>query len=279
MVEFVDRQSGRILQEVDPGGALSGLLRLSPRFPGAAYALRLPIGERQVQDFASTVGIDLRAAARPTNGFPSVAAAFRRRGRETSEPTTDPNALLAFAPGRLRIIPEIHDGELVAGEGRIRVRDLLGSPAAEEEYDQGLAIVIRLGLADVRWVTAPGRGTICHPRALPAMRGGSARQPVVRLTTSPSLGGPRIAIRLLTRAFGDVTLALVAGPFGAVEPAYRPGSIDAGCHLACLGGLSGLAVAFFERGRVTIDADLLDANRRGHEVLVSPATPVGSRSA
>jgi phosphatidylserine decarboxylase len=285
---YLDRETGEIRNEQVFGektlcwiyqSRASALLRpiARSRLVNHLYgaARRSPRSRKGIEGFVRSLGIDASEAELPLTAYRSLDDFFTRRLRPGARPLDpNPRSLLFPCDGRALVYPKL-DGERLQVKGcRVEVSELLEDRKAAERYAGGSAIVVRLAPADYHRFHFPASGEAGVPRPI---RGPlESVHPIALAAGAPSLRNKRVVTSLSTRDFGEIAIVEVGAlVVGTIVQTFRPGPAERGQEKGYFRFGGSTVVLLVERGRLAIDADLLEASARGLETRVKMGTRIG----
>jgi phosphatidylserine decarboxylase len=164
IIEVIDRVGGERFEEKVAGRAgLEFLLFTLPgkaaletivkkRWFSALYGLYQDsrLSRRDIEPFVQMLDIDMSEAQRDISAYESFNDFFVRKLRPEARPIEDSaNRLVLPADGRITVIPEIRQGQVLSVKGVcFSLAQFLGSESLAKRYEEGAVVIIRLCPAD-----------------------------------------------------------------------------------------------------------------------------------
>lgn len=291
-VRYLDRQSGQLIQEKILGEAAArwfyqtslgsvvfrSCLRgsLASRLYGAWNDSRLSAGA--IRQFIADTGLDTDEILLPLDQFKTFNEFFARQLKPDARPIDPtPEHLVSAGDGKLLVFPRLDDGLLVPVKGaRVSIRQMVADDCLYGRYEHGSALVLRLAPADYHRFHFVDDGEPTAARDIPG--GYDSVNPIALGSGRPIFAENRRSVSsLATDRFGLVTYVEVGALFvGGIVQSYVPDQpVRRGDEKGYFQFGGSTVVMLFEPGRVTFDADLVDAAGRGLEVAVRLGERIG----
>ncbi len=214
----------------------------------------------------------------PPGGFTSFNDFFTRKLKPGARPLDpDPGRLLSPADGRVFAFANLQGDTLLPAKGRhISLARLLGGAAPARPFADGSAIIVRLCPSDYHRYHFPCAGVADAPRLL--------RGPLESVNPHALARGRAIldhnqrqATLVDSPRFGRIAYVEVGALcVGRMVQTFQPGPVEAGQEKGYFEFGGSTVVLVFEKGRVALDADLLENTARGLETLVRMGEGIGT---
>jgi len=295
VIEFVDRKTGELRQEVvlgeafvrwvyesAPGRALRRALLTRP-VASKLYGLYQSSGlsKRAIPGVVDQLSIDMDECIVPDGGFTSFNDFFTRRLRPGARPVeTDPRRLASPADGRTFAYVDVQGDTLLPAKGHaISLRELLGGDEAEaRRFAGGTVIIVRLCPADYHRFHFPCAGVASAARTIAG--------PLESVNPHALARGKAILDRnkrdlayVESPVFGRVAYLEIGATFvGSIVQTYQPGPVAAGDEKGYFQFGGSTVILVLEPGRVKIDDDLVASTRRGYETFLRMGEGIASAS-
>jgi phosphatidylserine decarboxylase len=288
-LRFLDRETGAVREETIYGRAAlefayrTGLgraaLRILPhgmlsRMYGALN--RLPASRNKIPGFIESLAIDASEAELPVSEYRSLDEFFCRRLKPDARPVDrSPSRFVSPADGRTMVFPAVADREFQIKGCRVRLTELLESPAMAEFYQDGTAIVVRLAPSDYHRFHFPASGIATDARLVNGRL--HSVHPFALESRAPSFRNKRTITHLDSESFGHVTLIEVgAFAVGTIVQTYVAGPVERGQEKGYFRFGGSTVVVLIPANRIVVDEDLIAASERGLETFVRMGTSIGS---
>lgn len=237
-----------------------------------------PESAKKVIPFIETYGLDAREFLESPESFRSFNEFFYRKLRPEARPV-DVRRDVAVLPADGRHLgfadASAVEGVYVKGQ-RFDLEALLGAGAAER-YRGGGLVCSRLCPVDYHRFHFPVGGVPGK-----AVRTGGYLYSVNPIALRLNLGYLWENVRWLVEVDSDVfgrvaMLAVGATNVGSVVETYREGErVEKGAERGYFRFGGSYMMTFFEPGRISLEADLLEAGRTGRELYARVGTPLGN---
>ena len=290
-IRYVDRRTGELREEVVLGegfvrwvyeSALGGVLRrsmLTRLGPSKLYGMwqSSALSKRSITSVVEQLSIDMDECIVPAGGWKSFNDFFTRRLRPGARPVdADPRRLVSPADGRTFAYVDVNGDTLLPAKGhKISLRELLADDAEATRFAGGTVIIVRLCPADYHRFHFPCAGVASASRTL---AGPLESVSPIALTRGHAIldQNKRDIAYIDSPVFGRVAYLEIGAMFvGSIVQTYAPGPVAAGDEKGCFEFGGSTVILVVEPGRVNIDADLVDATRRGVEVLLRMGEGIG----
>jgi phosphatidylserine decarboxylase len=286
-IEYIDRETGQIQQEkiygefwIDffygrhPLAFLAALFLL----PLARFSFfsqlygsfqKSPLSRRKIRPFIEKYQIDTSEFLKPVDSFASFNDFFIRKLRPETRPiAAGSNIAILPADARYLFYANVSQSDqfLIKGRG-FDLSKLLGDSHLAARYVEGAMVIARLCPVDYHRFHFPCDGV---PSAAQLIAGHlysvnllALKQRVESLTENK-----RMVTELKTEEFGTVLLIEVgATNVGSIEQTYVPGKrVEKGEEKGFFSFGGSCLILLFEKERLEMDADLLQATLRGLEM-------------
>jgi phosphatidylserine decarboxylase len=293
-IRYIDRSTGELRTEVvlgegfvrfvydrTAGRALRRGLLIRPSFSkvyGAYQSSRR--SARDIERVVRQLSIDMSDYVVPEGGYRSFNDFFTRRLKPGARPLdTAPGRVVSPADGRLFAYTDIEGDSAIPAKGhRLSLRSLLGSDDEARRFQDGVLLVVRLCPSDYHRFHFPCGGMAGTPKTL----GGPLESvnPWALAKGRPILDTNQRDLTLIeSPQIGRVAyLEIGAMCVGSIVHTFLPGPITPGQEKGLFQFGGSTVILVFEKGRVKIDADLVENTRRGVETFVRMGEGIGSRA-
>lgn len=292
VIHFVERSTGELREEVVLGEgfvrwvyerALGRALRRAvltrPAFSkvyGVYQSSRM--SRRSIAGVIRDLSIDMNEYEVPEGGFKHFNDFFTRKLRPGARPIdADPRRLVSPADGRTFAYVDVQGDTLLPAKGRrLSLKDLLGDESEARRFASGTVLIVRLCPSDYHRFHFPCAGEVGGSRTIAG--------PLESVNPHALARGRAILDRnqrdvayIDSPVFGRVAyLEIGAMCVGSIVQSYRSGAVAAGDEKGYFQFGGSTVILVLEPGRVTVDRDLVDNTRRGHETFLRMGEGIAS---
>jgi phosphatidylserine decarboxylase len=290
-IEYIDRATGRIEQEVVPGerwlrwlyhtatgkAALSSVVKR--RFLSRWYGRKMDASAscRKIPEFVRDLSIDMNEASAPIESFASFNDFFIRTLKPTARPVDpSPQAVVSPADGKALAFENLSGFETFFVKGqRFLLNSFLQDEALAQRYADGTLMIVRLAPADYHRFHFPADGVISASKPIKG-----AYKSVSPIAVRHALGvywqNKREYSVLKTEAAGDILICEVGATMvGTIVQTYEDEtSVHKGQEKGYFKFGGSTVILLFEKGQVKVDADILENTRNGYETSVKMGTRI-----
>lgn len=241
-----------------------------------------PSSKSQIARFVEQYGIDLAEARQALPDFDSFNAFFTRRLKPEARPITEEAGVVVFpADGRHLGYQDLSQVDFVYAKGqRFDLPELLGDSALAERYRNGAVVISRLCPVDyhrfhfsVAGLPGPGRlinGSLYSVSPVALRRNLGLLAENKRVLTEVD-AGPRLG-RVLVLEIGATNV-------GSIVQTHVPGvAVERGDEKGYFAFGGSMTMVFFEPGRVSLEADLLEQTAQGRELFARMGDRLGRQA-
>lgn len=289
-IEFIDRQTGKRIQENPPGESFLKFLYHNPlgkmplewlvkrKWLSKMYGRLMdkPSSAEKIQSFVDTYNIDMSEAHKKISEFVSFNDFFYRTLKPEARPIEP--GVVSPADGKLLAFEQVNAVSTFFVKGEAFTLDaFLRDPKLAAKYQNGSLLIVRLAPNDYHRFHFPYAGT-----ASPLHHIQGRYYSVSPYALQPNFArvfcqNKRAYTLLQTDDLGQVLLAPVGATMvGSIFSTYSPNTpLQKGDEMGyfAFGGSSILML--FEEDAIHIDADLLENTRNGMETFVKMGSKIG----
>jgi phosphatidylserine decarboxylase len=280
-MKILDRQSGTLIEEKVYGqGAVEWIhgpsfwqksVRYAAcRFPFFSWAYgawqKLPHTRSKISPFVEDFGVDVSEFQ--TDQFSSFNDFFIRKLKKEARPVAAGSVACLPADARYTFFEDVSEaGEFWIKGSSWSLEELLGSKKLAGQFSSGVAVLARLAPPDYHRFHFPVDGEVSKP-----YRVGKALYSVnpvsLRLNPRVFVENKRFITKIKSPQFGTVLMCEVgATNVGSViQTASYPGTVKKGEEKGYFSFGASAVLLLFEKGRVVLEPDLVEATKRGLEV-------------
>ena len=291
-IQFYNRYTGAVEDEVIYGDKwlrwsyetapgrlfLKALVRrpIFSRYYGRA--MDKPASKARIAPFLEQYGVDASEFQDAVESFPTFNEFFYRRLKPASRPLADGERVAsAPADGRHFGYQNLSDGPGFIAKGqRFDVRQFLGDDALAEAYADGSAVVSRLCPVDYHRYHFPCAG---KPGETTLINGWlySVNPVALRRNIRYLTDNKRSYCVLESPVFGRVLYAEIGATcVGSLVNTYRPGEeVAKGAEKGYFKFGGSCTILLFEKGRIRLDADLVENSRKFLETYIRMGDRIG----
>lgn len=284
-IHYIDRDTGETRREIVPGerwlrwlyhdplGRLALHAVVKRKFLSQWYGWMMdrPASRSKIAEFVHSLQIDTDEIQRPIRSFETFNDFFIRRLKPESRPVDmNPDVIVSPADGRAMGFHGLEALDTFYAKGqRFSLEDLLQNRSLSARYTGGSMLIVRLAPVDYHRFHFPADGRISERTRIDG----------TYFSVSPHAVKQRMRIYwentrdysiLRTPRAGDVVLCEVGATMvGSIVQFYTPGTtVHKGEEKGCFKFGGSTIIVLFQKGKIRIDADLLDNTRNGYETRV-----------
>jgi phosphatidylserine decarboxylase len=290
-IQFIDRNTQEVITENPPGEAFLKFLYYNPfgKLSLEAFAKRKlltslygrlmdsPGSRKRIQPFIDAFQIDMEEAEKEVEAFESFNDFFYRKLKASARPIAE--GFVSPADGKLIAFEKLEDiGEFFVKGDVFTLKDFLQDDALAAKYRDGSMLIVRLAPNDYHRFHFPYGGT---PSPTQRIRG--SYYSVSPYAVMANFGrvfceNKREYLQLSSPDKGDILLCPVGATMvGSIIETYTPEQpVNKGDEMGyfAFGGSS--VVILVEKGKLSIDPDLLENTSKGMETAVIMGEKIGS---
>lgn len=284
-IDFIERKSGEIQQEIVPGEKWLQWLNHNPlgklalhsivkrKFLSQWYGRRMdtPASRSRISTFVNNLPIDMSEALLPVQDFKTFNEFFVRKLKPESRPINEnPDVIVSPADGKVMAFNEFQRMDTFFAKGQeFSLDDFLQSPSLREKYNNGALMIIRLAPVDYHRFHFPADGRISASKLIDGSY----------YSVSPYAVKGRMKIYwenkreysvLRTETAGDIVMCEVGATMvGSIIQSYTPETdVKKGQEKGMFKFGGSTIILLFEKGKVQADNDILENTEKGYETSI-----------
>ncbi|WP_196893144.1 phosphatidylserine decarboxylase [Aureivirga marina] len=288
-VTFVDRKTGKKIVEQIPGAGMLKFLYNSPIGKATLHLLfkrkivssfggwfmNSGISKNRIDSFIKEYNMDMSEYICPKEGFKTFNDFFYRKIKPEARPIG--NGVVSPADGKLLAFETIKDSNSFFVKGsEFTAETFLNDKNLSEKYKDGAMVIIRLAPVDYHRFHMPATGEISDSKII---NGDYFSVSPLALQKSLEIfcQNLREYSILKTKENGDILISEVGATMvGSIIQTYKPNSIvEKGSEKGYFAFGGSTLVLFFEKGKITLDSDLLENTKNGLETVVKMGETIG----
>jgi len=246
------------------------------------YFQKLPLTKRKIKPFIQKFGIDTSEFAEDPSSFKSFNEFFIRKLKPTSRPIAEgENVAIIPADGRYLFFQDIDktDGFLVKGK-KFQLENLLKSQKLAKKYAGGALVIARLCPTDYHRYHFPTSGFVGKTELINGWLY-SVNPIALKRNIEIFTENKRTLCTIKNDLFGDILFLEIGATFvGAIHQTYLENKFyqkgDEKGYFS-FGGSS--LILLFEKDKIQIDQDLLNATKDEFEMLCLMGEKLGINKA
>lgn len=284
-IEYIDRKTGRLLQETVPGEKWLQWLYHSPlgKLPLESVVKRkflshwygqlmdAPASKDKIPGFVESLKIDMDEAVRPIEDYDTFNDFFIRELKSDVRPIDEsPDGIASPADGKVLAFEGITGLEAFFVKGQeFSLANFLGDAPLSEKYADGTLLIIRLAPVDYHRFHFPADGTISRSCLINGDYY-SVSPYAVKGRLSVYWENKREFSTLKTQNTGDILLCEVGATMvGSIVQNYEPDSqVRKGQEKGWFTFGGSTVVMLLEKDKAHIDADILSNTQKGFETSI-----------
>jgi phosphatidylserine decarboxylase len=280
-IRYIDRQTGDIKTEKvagdgwlvwlynNPVGEVTLYTLVKRKFVSSIYGdmMDKPKSAKKIEPFVKDYNIDLSTAQKQQ--FTSFNDFFIRKLKHNSR-IIDTSAIVVVSPadGKALAYADISNQDFIVKGYRFNMKSFLNDPVLAEKYENGSLVIIRVCPTDYHRFHFPASGIITKDVKIDGDYY-SVNPIAIREIVELFCLNKREYVTISTSEFGDIIMTEVGATMvGSIIQTYKGDIAIKGEEKGYFkfGGSS--IVLLFEKGKVTIDKDLLTNTQKGLETQV-----------
>lgn len=284
-IRYVDRQSRSLKREIVPGEkwlqwlyhnplgklALDGVVKRKLVSAWYGRMMDKPESCSKIPGFVDDLHIDMDEAVRPIEDFTSFNDFFIRELKDGARPVDmAPDAVVSPADGKVLAFEGIEglDSFFVKGQS-FSLKDFLQDQKLSDQFEGGTLLIIRLAPVDYHRFHFPADGKISQTKAIDGAYY-SVSPYAVKNMLRVYWENKREYSVLKSRNAGDILLCEVGATMvGSIVQSYTPETeVAKGQEKGWFTFGGSTVVALLEKGKATVDSDILENTRKGFETSV-----------
>ena len=289
-IQYINRQTGEMRIEKVAGEAWLRWLYNNPIGELSTYALVRrkavsdwygskmdePGSKEKIAPFVEEYDIDLSIAQK--QDFESFNDFFYRKLKpEARIINTDSNVVVSPADGKLLAYADIQNQDFIVKGYRFNVGEFLQNEALAKKYADGSLLIIRLCPTDYHRYHFPVDGRIISEIKIDGDYY-SVSPIALKKKIELIVMNKRNYCEIETQEFGTVVMAEVGATMvGSMLYTYQSNDIVKGEERGYFKFGGSTVILFFEKGRIEIDADLIDNTAQGLETEVQMGKQIAVR--
>lgn len=284
-IRYINRKTGEMLQEIVPGEmwlkwlyynpfgkvALQGLVKR--KFVSQWYGRKMdkPASKAKIPGFIKSLQIDMSEVLCPANDFSTFNEFFIRRLKPEARPVDrKDDAIVSPADGKALGFSKVDGIDTFFAKGQeFSIKELLQDQSLSNRYAGGTMLLFRLAPADYHRFHFPADGRITK----------STRIHGAYYSVSPHAVKNRMKVYwentreysiLKTGNAGDIIICEVGATMvGSIVQSYAPDTdVIKGDEKGWFAFGGSTVIILFEKGRVQVDADILENTKKGYETSI-----------
>lgn len=292
-IEYIDRQSGNLIQETVPGekwlqwlyheplGQLALQAVVKRKFVSAWYGRQMdaPASKSKIPGFIKSLNIDMGEATKSIKEFENFNDFFIRTLKPGARPIDPaPEAIVSPADGKVLAFEGMDgfDSFFVKGQS-FSLENFLHNKKLSDRFAGGTLMIIRLAPVDYHRFHFPADGLISRSRPINGDYY-SVSPYAVKNMLRVYWENKREYSVLTTPNAGDILLCEVGATMvGSIIQSYAPATeVNKGDEKGWFRFGGSTVVALFEKDKVQVDSDLIENTRKGYETTVKMGERIAS---
>ena len=294
-IEYIDRKTGELLREIVPGerwlkwlyhnplGSLALHAVVKNRFLSEWYGRKMdsPASRNRIQGFVDALNIEMSEATRPATAYETFNDFFIRELKPDARPVAAaPSTIVSPADGKVLAFEGIRglDSFFVKGHS-FSLDNFLQDKELSAGYEDGTLLIIRLAPVDYHRFHFPADGRISRSTPIDGAYY-SVSPHAVKERLSVYWENKREYSVLHTEHAGEILLCEVGATMvGAIVQSYTPGTnVFKGQEKGWFKFGGSTVIMLLEKGKVRIDADILENTSKGYETSIRMGERLGAAS-
>lgn len=291
-IEYVDRASGKTLVECVPGENFLKFLYYNPmgilplnlvvrkKCLTSFYGKQMdsPNSKDKIEPFVTSHNINMNESKRKIEDFKSFNDFFIRELQPSSRPIAmGENILTSPADGKILVFDNLKEPTNFFLKGdEFNLKEFLMDDSLAKKFEGGTLLIIRLAPVDYHRFHFPADGTISESKEISGYYY-SVSPYAIRKNFRIYCENKREYSVLSTKNFGNIVMSEIGATMvGGIKQTYIPNSfVKKGDEKGYFyfGGSS--CILLFEKGKVTIDRDIIDNSKKGIETKVMMGEKIG----
>lgn len=291
-IEYVERKTGEIKTEKVPGEGYLKFLYYNPfgklplnlivkrKFLTEYYGKQMNLKKSvaKIPSFIESTGIDISEAKKKMEEFTSFNDFFYRELKSGAR-NIDENQEVITSPadGKILAFENLEEDKKLYIKGEeFTLKEFFNSQKLSEKYKGGVFMIIRLAPVDYHRFHFPADGIISESNLIKGAYY-SVSTHAIKKNFKILCENKREYSILKTKNFGDIAIFEVGATMvGGIEQTYTPNSlVKKGEEKGYFYFGGSTCVLIFEKGKVTIDRDILENTRKRIETKVYMGEKIG----
>ena len=291
-IKYIDRKTGKILEENVPGekflkflyynpfGTLPLELLVKRKFLSTFYGKRMdsPSSTKLIPDFVKEHNINMEESIKKINEFESFNDFFIRKLKPNARNIEKDKGILASpADGKVFVLENIsRDTHFFAKGERFTLEEFFRNKSFAKKYTNGIMFIIRLAPTDYHRFHFPATGLISKSKNIPGAYY-SVSTHAIRTNFRIFCENKRSFSTLFTDQFKDICIAEIGATMvGGIKQTYIPYTyVEKGDEKGYFFFGGSTVILFLEKQSFKIDKDLLENSKKGIETKVYMGESLG----
>ncbi len=287
-INYIERSTNKVKKEdivgkgalkwlyYTPGGKLTLHMLLKRKFISSVvgHFMSSSLSLNQVNKFVEKYNVDL-SQYHNDNAYKCFNDFFYRKIKTEKRPID--NALVSPADGKVLAFQDLsHVPSFFIKGSEFKLHEFLKDDELAEKYKDGSMVIIRLAPTDYHRFHFPASGEISETKCLKG-RYFSVSPVAMKKSIEILCQNRRVYSVLKTEEYGDILISEVgAALVGSIVQTYDPNTtIKKGSEKGYFAYGGSTVVLIFEKGKVSIDADLLKNTQEHLETEVKMGENIG----
>lgn len=289
-IHFVDRKTGEKRTESPPAEGLLKFLYDNPlgkhtllplakrKFISELYGRRMdaPKSTKKIPAFVEDLGIDMTESQRPMEAFTSFNDFFYRKLKPDARPIGE--GFVSPGDGRLLAFQNLADLQHFFVKGRqFSLSEFLADEELAHQYKDGTLLILRLAPNDYHRYHFPYGGVPSESRKIKGSLYSVSPYAIAGNFAKVFCENKREFCFLQTEEMGRLILAPIGATMvGSIIETYTPDqSVNKGDEMGYFAFGGSTVVVLAEKGKLTVDADILENTANGLETFVRMGETIG----
>ena len=284
-IQYIDRKTGDIQQEIVPGErwlkwlyynpfgklALEGIVKRKFLTQWYGRKMDAPASKAKIEDFVKSLQIAMGEVLRPVHEFPTFNDFFIRQLKPEARPINrHPDVLVSPADGKVMGFSEINKLDTFFAKGQeFSLLEFLQDQSLGSRYAGGALLIIRLAPADYHRFHFPADGRISKSKRIDGSYY-SVSPYAVKKRMKIYWENTREYSVLSTTNAGDVLLCEVGATMvGSIVQSYSPDSdVKKGDEKGWFAFGGSTIIVLLEKNKILVDGDILENTKKGYETSI-----------
>jgi len=288
-IQYYDRESGELKTEQvaaekwliwlynNPVGKATLRAMVQRKLLSTVYGRMMdsPSSAKKIQPFIEDFDIDMSAAQKQE--FSSFNDFFTRKLKNNARPI-DGDSTVAVSPadGKLMVYPDISNSDFIIKGYNFDIVSFLNDSELAQHYLDGTLVVIRLAPTDYHRFHFPISGTLSSTTQVKGQYL-SVNPLALRKMTEIFCLNKREYTTISNPLFGDLIMAEVGATMvGSILQSYSGDLATKGHEKGYFEFGGSTVVLLFEKGKISIDDDLVNNSLKGYETAVKEGERIGT---
>lgn len=292
-IDYIERKTGEILTEKVPGEKYLKFLYYNPlgelplkfvvrkKFLTEWYGKSMDKKEsvKKIPGFIAEAGVNISEAKKKLEEFTSFNDFFYRELKPGARKIDyDENALVTPADGKILAFENLNkEKEFYVKGDKFTLKDFFRDENLAKKYEDGAFVIVRLAPVDYHRFHFPVDGKI-GPSHLINGDYYSVSTHAIRKNFRILCENKREYSILETKNFGDIAIVEIGATMvGGIKQTYTPNThVDKGSEKGYFFFGGSTVILVFEKGKIKIDADLIENTKKGIETKVYMGEKIGT---